>query len=159
MDRFIAANPEVTWRVLIQHYPAYSGVEHNREKINEGITNSMIRMGEIFDFDLILAGHDHVYSRSAFVARSGDVYSDYDYASGSTAVNPEGVMFVTAGTASGCMYGLPALADPLVVVGENEVPTAVKIDVSDTEMHITAYEMDSWTIFDEYTIRKETGNS
>ncbi len=159
VDRFIAANPEVTWRVLIQHYPAYSGVEHNREKINEGITNSMIRMGEIFDFDLILAGHDHVYSRSAFVARSGDVYSDYDYASGSTAVNPEGVMFVTAGTASGCMYGLPALADPLVVVGENEVPTAVKIDVSDTEMHITAYEVDSWTVFDEYTIRKEAGNS
>ena len=46
-----------------------------------------------------------------------------------------------------------------MVVGENEVPTAVKIDVSDTEMHITAYEVDSWTVFDEYTIRKEAGNS
>lgn len=155
VDRFIAAHPEVTWKVLIQHYPAYSGVQHNREKINDGITVSMLRMGQNFDFDLILAGHDHVYSRSAFVNKDRSVHSEYDYASGSTVENPEGVMFVTAGTASGCMYGEPSLEEPLVVVGENQVPTAVKIDVTDTEMHITAYEVDTWTVFDEYTIRKE----
>lgn len=155
VERVVEEHSGARWKVLIQHYPPFSGVEGNREKMDGKLTNYMARMAALKGIDLVITGHDHVYARSKFIDRHKDVLSEYDYASGATAVNPEGVLYLNCGTGSGCMYGAASLEDHLAVVGGTEAPTAIRIDVTDEEMHIRAYAVDSWTVFDEYTIRKE----
>ncbi len=36
-------------------------------------------------------------------------------------------------------------------------PMALRFDVTDTELHMWAYQADTWALLDEYTIRKDAG--
>ena len=71
------------------------------------------------------------------------------------AVNPEGTMYVVCGTSSGSLYQAVTPNDQLVFQGQPEEPMALRIDLTDTDLHLRAYTVDNWTVYDEYTIRKE----
>lgn len=146
---------DIKWKIVIQHYPAYSSVAYYQEKLDPWIAASLAYLSEPNDIDLVLSGHDHAYSRSKFVDGRCNVIEGYDYASGATAVNPEGTMYVTCGTASGCIYQAVTPEEHIVFQGQPEVPTALKVDVTENDLHITSYLVDSWSVYDEYTIHKE----
>ena len=150
--QIVSEFPEVKWRIVIQHYSPYSGVGSSGNGISDDyLAHITIDNG----IDLVLTGHDHAYSRSAFLNREKEVLPDYDYESGSVAVNPEGTMYVTCGTSSGCLYHPMEEEEHLVFQGQPETPSAIRIDVTDKELHLRTYLVDSWTLYDEYTIRKE----
>lgn len=151
VDKF----PDIKWRILIQHFPAFSSVEKYQRQLDEHIQKSLNCTAADRGIDLVLTGHDHLYSRSAFVDRGGKITGDYDTKSGGVAENPQGVMYVTCGTASGCIYQEPVEEERIVWNGQPEVPTALKVEATDTELHMTAYLVDSWTVYDEYTIKKD----
>lgn len=155
VPKVIAEHPDTKWRIIIQHYPAYSSVEKYQKNMDSWMRFSLGYICEDNDIDLVLTGHDSVYSRSAFTNRRCETYQDYDYTSGSTVVNPEGTMFVTCGTSSGSLYQAATPNEQLVFQGQPEEPMALRIDLSDTELHLRAYTVDNWTVYDEYTIRKE----
>ena len=56
---------------------------------------------------------------------------------------------------SGCIYQAVTPEEHIVFQGQPEVPTALKVDVTENDLHITTYLVDSWTVYDEYTIHKE----
>ncbi len=150
--QIISEHPEVKWRIVIQHYAAYSGTGNSGNgKSKEYLAHIAMDNG----VDLVLTGHDHAYSRSAFINREGETLEGYAYESGSVAVNPEGVMHVTCGTSSGCMYHYIEEEEHLVFQGQPETPVAMRIDVTDSELHLRTYLVEDWTLYDEYTIRKE----
>lgn len=150
----IEFHPDIKWRVVIQHYPVYSSVEKYQQRLL-GDQDCYARIMEDNDIDLFLTGHDHAYTRTKFVNGRKEPYEDCDYSSGATAVNPEGTMCVTCSTASGCLYHEIAPSQQAAFQGQPEVPMALKIDVTENELHLAAYLMDSWTIYDEYTIHKD----
>ena len=150
----IEFHPNVKWRVVIQHYPVYSSVEKYQQRL-EGDQDCYARIMENNDIDLFLTGHDHAYTRTKFMDGQKMPYEDYDYSSGATITNPEGTMCVTCSTASGCLYHEVAPSVQAAFQGQPEVPVALKIDVKENELHLVAYLVDSWTIYDEYSIRKE----
>lgn len=154
VPQVVAQHPDTKWRVIIQHYPAYSGVQKYQEKLDAWIRNSLAYICEDNDIDLVISGHDAAYSRSAFTNRRCERYEGYDYSSGGVAVNPEGTMHVTCSTATGSVYHDSAPNENLVFQGQPQKPMALRIDVTDTELHLRAYVMDSWTLYDEYTIQK-----
>ncbi len=155
VPKVIAEHPDTKWRIIIQHYPAYSSVERYQKNMDSWMRFSLGYICEDNDIDLVLTGHDSVYSRSAFTNRRCESYADYDYTSGGTAVNPEGTMFVTCGTSSGSLYQAATPNENLVFQGQPEEPMALRIDLTDTDLHLRAYTVDNWTVYDEYTIRKE----
>lgn len=106
------------------------------------------------DIDLILGAHDHVYSRTAFVNRDCETLNDYPYDPGSSVTNPEGTLYVTCGTSSGCLYHEMEEEIRIVYQGQPYAPVAIRFDVTDTQLHMETYLVDSWTLFDEYTIEK-----
>ena len=63
-------------------------------------------------------------------------------------------MHVTCSTATGSVYQGVTPNDKLVFQGQPEKPMALRIDVTDTQLHLRVYVMDSWTLYDEYTIEK-----
>ena len=154
VPQVIAEHPDTKWRIIIQHYPAYSSIGKYQEEMDPWIRNSLAYICEDNDIDLVISGHDAAYSRSAFTNRKCEPYEGYDYSSGATAVNPEGTMHVTCSTASGSIYREVAPNSNLVVEGQPHVPMALRFDVTDTELHLRAYLVDSWTVYDEYTIQK-----
>ena len=155
VPKVIAEHPDTKWRILIQHYPAYSSVARYQEQMDSWMRYSLGYICEDNDIDLVLTGHDSVYSRSAFTNRRCENYEGYDYASGGMAVNPEGTMYVVCGTSSGSLYQAATPNDQLVFQGQPEEPMALRIDLTDTDLHLRAYTVDNWTVYDEYTIRKE----
>ena len=87
--------------------------------------------------------------------RDCETLNDYDYEPGDSATNPEGTMYVTCGTSSGCLYHFREEEIRIVYqVDENE-PIAMRIDITDQELHLRTYLVDTWSLCDEYTIRKE----
>ena len=150
--QIVSEHPEAKWRILVQHYPAYKGTTGSG---NGSIKEYLARITIDNDIDLVLSAHDHAYSRTAFVNREMETLNDYDYASGDTVTNPEGTMYVTCGTSSGCLYHPIEEEIRIVYQGQPEVPSAIRIDVTDTELHLRTYLADTWTVYDEYTIRKE----
>ena len=115
----------------------------------------LARIADANDIDLILGAHDHVYSRTAFVNGLCETLNDYPYSSGSVVSNPEGTLYITCSTSSGCLYHEPDSEIRIVKQGQPYTPMALRFDVTDTELRLRAYLVDSWTVYDEYTIRKE----
>ena len=154
-EQFVAQvtseHPEVKWRILAQHYPAYSGVESATAAEDK---DWIIALATDYDIDLVLTAHDHSYSRTGFLTREGVTLEGYEYETGSAAADPEGPFFVTCSTSSGCLYHWPVEREEFVFQGQPDTPMAMRIDVTDTELHLTAYLAESWTVYDEYTIQK-----
>lgn len=48
-------------------------------------------------------------------------------------MNPEGAMYVTCGTSSGCLYHSIEEDEHLVFQGQPETPSAIRIDITDKE--------------------------
>lgn len=156
VPKVIAEHPDTKWRVIIQHYPAYSSVKRYQDQMDSWIRKSLAYICADNDIDLVITGHDAVYSRSAFINREcARIDNNYDYASGATAVNPEGTMYVVCGTSSGSLYQGVTPNGNLVCQMEQEQPMAIRFDVTDRELRLKAYTVDDWTVRDEYTIRKE----
>ncbi len=156
VPKVIAEHPDTKWRVIIQHYPAYSSVKRYQDQMDSWIRKSLAYICADNDIDLVITGHDAVYSRSAFINREcARIDNKYDYASGATAVNPEGTMYVVCGTSSGSLYQGVTPNGNLVCQIEQEQPMAIRFDVTDKELRLKAYTVDDWTVRDEYTIRKE----
>ncbi len=148
----VAENPDVNWRILAQHYPAYAGRRNAR---NDNSKEYLARIADANKIDLVLGAHDHVYSRSAFINGLCESYNDYPYKRGVAITNPEGTMYVTCSTSSGCLYHVAEKEMRHVVNGQPQAPMALRIDITKEELHLRAYLVDSWTVYDEYTIRKE----
>lgn len=156
VPKVIAEHPDTKWRVIIQHYPAYSSVKRYQDQMDSWLRKSLAYICADNDIDLVITGHDAVYSRSAFINREcARIDNNYDYASGATAVNPEGTMYVVCGTSSGSLYQGVTPNGNLVCQIEQEQPMAIRFDVTDRELRLKAYTVDDWTVRDEYTIRKE----
>lgn len=151
VKQVVADHPDVRWRILAEHYPAYSGAKNSGSNVGEYLP----RIAADYQIDLVLTGHDHVYSRSAFTNRDSEILTDYNYAGGAVAVNPAGPMYLTCGTSSGCLYHFPKEEEHIVYQGQVNSPMGIRIDVTQEELHIRSYLVDTWTMFDEYTIRKE----
>lgn len=147
----VAEHPDTRWRILAQHFPAYPGAKGSHTNCKEYLA----RIAYNNDIDLILGAHDHVYSRTAFVNGLCETLSGYPYATGETAVNPEGTLYITCSTSSGCMYHEPEEEMRIAKLGQPYTPMALRFDVTDTELHMRAYLMDTWTVYDEYTIQKD----
>ena len=51
-----------------------------------------------------------------------------------------------SGTSSGCLYHPIEEEIRIVYQGQPEVPSAIRIDVTDTELHLRTYLADTWTV-------------
>ena len=78
VPKVIAEHPDTRWRVIIQHYPAYSSVAKYQERMDSQLRYSLGYICEDNDIDLVITGHDSIYSRSAFTNRRCERYDNYD---------------------------------------------------------------------------------
>lgn len=149
------ANPNVTWRILVTHQSMFSGGGNHIKDPIVTLRNLLVPVIAKFDFDVVLSGHDHVYSRSYMMvdgftpdAKSGSVKSVTDH---------KGILYLVGGTASGSKhYGLLSDADsPHVAFKTCNVVTFTNIEVTKSSFRLTTYRTSDKAVIDSFEIIKD----
>lgn len=160
MKEAIAANPNVKWKIAAMHHSIYSSANHETDK---DIAQRRLTHPEVFEelgVDVVLDGHDHCYTRT-YQMKAGEAV-DVEDAKDGKVTNPEGVLYITANSASGSKYY--EMQEPNqnnyyeAVKWQDHVPTFSDVKVDSNNFTITTYRTDTMEAIDTYTITKKTSS-
>lgn len=148
---------DADWKVVTFHHSIYSVANHSDDT---DILERQEKMSPIFSelgIDVVLMGHDHVYTRTYMM-------------NGTTPVVPEGgeipasvtnpgeseVLYITANSASGSKYyNVRDVEFPYAAVKNQEkIPNITKIDVTDDSFTVTTYRVSDMSVMDTFTIQR-----
>ena len=153
MESAIAQNPDVRWKTVVFHHSVYSTASHVNDgdiiERREELPPVMSELG----IDVVLMGHDHVYTRTYMM--NGTTPDDSQGVQ-SEVTNPEGVLYLTANSASGSKYYDIAAPEAAysAVMDQSYRRTITDIHVTDTSYMMTTYYMDTMEVLDTFTINK-----
>lgn len=168
MKEAIAANPDATWRVLMFHQDIYgSGYDHSD---SDGIIlrTQLTPIIDKYDFDAVLQGHDHTYSRTYQLSGDGQIHNSYDNNSypatdeefnsyladnncyniltkienKNHVVDPEGTVYFEANSATGSKYYqlIGTQQDYIAARSQSWRPTYSVIDFTETTLTVKTYD-------------------
>ena len=154
----IAANPDAKWRIIVSHYSPITMVE-NYQGTREEIRYTFAYMEELFDIDLFISGHDHIYTRGYFLDIDGDPILPEDEDEDELIKeyhNPEHAVYTIYNCATNSLLREPTEDYPWSMVSvQNNVPQLSVANVTENSFTITTYDADSWTEVDSFTIYKD----
>ena len=153
MEEAIAQNPDVKWKTVIFHHSIYSTASHYNDSDIVTRRNELPPVFEELGIDVVLMGHDHVYTRTFMMdtltpnTAQGDVQS---------VTNPTGILYLTANSASGSKYyGIKAPdAEYAAKMDQSKRRTVTDVNVTDTSYAVTTYFADDMSVLDTFTIYK-----
>ena len=104
MEDAIAQNPDADWKIVTFHHSTYSVASHTQDA---DILQRRSELPPVFSelgVDLVLMGHDHVYTRTLLMDGVNPVTAPRD--ASDTLTDPETgqVLYITANSASGSKY-------------------------------------------------------
>ena len=153
IEEAIAANPDVKWKTVVFHHSIYSTASH----VNDSdIITRREELPQVFtdlDIDVVLMGHDHVYTRTYMM---NGYTPDTAQGEKSSVTNPTGILYLTANSASGSKYyDIKAPnAEYSAKMDQSYRRTVTEIDVTDTSYTMTTYYADTMEVLDQFTINK-----
>lgn len=163
----VEANPDATWRVLMFHQDIYgSGYDHAD---SDGIVlrTQLTPIIDKYDFDAVLQGHDHTYSRTYQLSSDGQTHSSYQSApktntddfsaylgdnacyniltnieNKNNVVNPEGTVYFEANSATGSKYYqlIGTQQNYIAARSQSWRPTYSVIDFTETTLTVKTYD-------------------
>lgn len=161
-------NQNIKWKVVGFHHAIYSAATHaNDDDIIKRRAEYPALMKQ-YGIDLIVAGHDHVYTRSRMMDGGLAIESERNFTDKSKEegkvpskyVNPKGQLYLTANSASGSKhYDLVEFKDYMAVRDQHYKPNFTEVKVTDKSIVATTYETDSLKVVDQVEIEKSTANT
>ena len=154
----IDANPNVKWKTVVFHHSIYSTASH----VNDSdIITRREELPQVFtdlDIDVVLMGHDHVYTRTYMM---NGYTPDTAQGDKSSVTNPTGILYLTANSASGSKYyDIKAPnAEYSAKMDQSYRRTVTNIDVTDTSYKMTTYYADTMEVLDQFTINKSDASN
>ena len=153
MEEAIAANPDARWKVVSFHHSVYSVASH---AVEGDILQRREELTPVFDdlgIDVVLMGHDHVYTRTYMM---DGTTPDTSKGVQSSVTNPTGILYLTANSASGSKYyDIKAPnAEYSAKMDQSYRRTVTDIKVTDTSYTMKTYYADDLSLLDEFTIYK-----
>ena len=76
IESTVAANTDCKWKIVTLHQDIYGSAEHSNEPEITNLRYSLVPVFEQNDIDLVLAGHDHAYSRTKML-KGGQFKMEY----------------------------------------------------------------------------------
>ena len=110
-----------------------------------------------FDIDLCLTGHDHSYARTYQILDGKVIETDGVNENGANAYNPEGTLYIAAGSASGSkFYTLNTTKQYYIAErSNNPIPTFSTIDFSSDSLTIKTYDYSGAKYAYDVTLTKD----
>lgn len=95
---------DAKWTVLVYHHSIYSAASHAKDGDNKIRRTDFPTTFSKLGVDLVLQGHDHVYTRSYLIKNGAKANPDEQPGQADVTAGPGGVLYVTANSASGSKF-------------------------------------------------------
>ena len=153
---------DTEWKIVLLHKSPYSNGPHQTDEDVVAIRGQMDALAASCDVDVVLSGHDHVYNRTPYLMRGEtqtvttetQTYQGTNY---ETAVNPNGTVFIIAGTCGVKNYVQDTTGGiPSKVALDLSVPVYTGFTIDGDHLYYQAYTVsgDSSTMVDSFAISK-----
>ena len=153
---------DTEWKIVLLHKSPYSNGPHQTDEDVVAIRGQMDALAASCDVDVVLSGHDHVYNRTPYLMRGEaqavttetQTYQGTNY---ETAVNPNGTVFIIAGTCGVKNYVQDTTGGiPSQVALDLSVPVYTGFTIDGDHLYYQAYTVsgDSSTMVDSFAISK-----
>ena len=155
LEAAVTANKgKYTWLFVQHHRSTRSIARHSRdETIMCLLEAGFEKLMDKYSVDFVLAGHDHVYARSYAMQNDRTVNTEKN-----RIISPGGVIYLTANTATGIKYydiqSRDDLPDYINMGMQNRKPCYTIVKVSGRTASFDAFEIDSDTPIDSFTVEK-----
>ncbi|MBI9115129.1 GH92 family glycosyl hydrolase [Sanguibacter suaedae] len=151
---------DASWVVAVWHHSIYSAAFHSLEQDvverRAALAPAMSELG----VDLVLSGHDHIYTRSYLMDGTtavGDKAAQEE--SGAVLTAEEGqVLYVTGNSSSGSKYyALDDRSPDAAIKIQARQPQYTDVDVSPTAITLTTTQVFDGTVIDQVTLTRAGG--
>ena len=155
-------NKDIKWKIVVFHHSIYSSASHASDNDILARRDTLAPMLSENGIDLVLMGHDHVYTRSMLMDGSKALKEESFDQNGQPiheVTNPKGLTYITANSASGSKYyefTNNLTGDYIAVKNQEHTPNITKLDVSDNQLKIVTYRTTDLSVVDDFTINKTT---
>lgn len=151
LKKAVESNPDVKWKVVMFHHDIYGSGQPHSDTDGANLRALFAPLMDEFGIDMCLTGHDHSYARSYLMADGTAIQYD-----DSVAINPEGTLYIAAGSASGSkFYKLATTKQYYIAERSNtQIPTFSTIDFSDESIVIKTYDYNGNKYADDYILYK-----
>lgn len=151
LKKAVESNSDAKWKVVMFHHDIYGSGQPHSDTDGANLRALFAPLMDEFGIDMCLTGHDHSYARSYLMADGTAIQYD-----DSAAINPEGTLYIAAGSASGSkFYKLATTKQYYIAERSNtQIPTFSTIDFSDESIVIKTYDYNGNKYADDYTLYK-----
>ena len=156
------ADQEIQWKIVTFHHSIYSVATHATEDDILQRRSDLVPVFEELGIDVVLMGHDHVYVRTFMMdglnpITEADFYTDVDEDGvPEAATDPDGILYVTANSASGSKYyEIQSAQFPYAaVMNQEHTPNISRVDITDDSFTVTTYRTTDMSEVDSFTIKR-----
>jgi 3',5'-cyclic AMP phosphodiesterase CpdA len=158
------------WKIVTFHHSIYSSASHTTDTDIRARRNELSPVFAELDIDAVLAGHDHVYTRSYMMGGTTGMtpitegYDGANYAA-YTKTQPGETVYITANSASGSKFYALKQTDFPFVAKENQenIPNLTRVDVTADALTFTTYRTGANNaangVVDAFTLRKASATT
>lgn len=157
MQKAMKDNPQCNWQIVVMHYPFYTTGSHTNDSITNQFRNQFAPKFNELGIDIVLQGHDHMYTRSHMMTdatvKSNDKVVD------NKVIDPVGTLYVCGTSSSGGGYygHMNDTYSSYIAVERPEYRKGVTFfEVTDNAITLKSYFVDTATpeLIDTFTIEK-----
>lgn len=150
----VMQNTDAKWRVGMLHHDFYGTGGHADNNENIWLRAEFCPIADIFEFDIMLTGHEHIYGRSYYMY-NGEIVENEGYENGNV-TDPQGTIYFTASAASdNCrVYDEPYDFEWLAFTILNQESIYSTMEFDSYTLSINSYFCDTNEQVDEFNIEK-----
>lgn len=160
MKEAVASHEDAKWKVVLFHHDIYGSGSPHSDVDGANLRILFAPLMDEFNIDLCLTGHDHSYARTYQILDGKVIETDGVSENVSKAYNPEGTLYIAAGSASGSkFYTLNTVKQYYIAERSNTPePTFSTIDFSGDSLTIKTYDYNGQKYANDVTLSKD-GNA
>lgn len=160
MKEAVASHEDAKRKVVLFHHDIYGSGSPHSDVDGANLRILFAPLMDEFNIDLCLTGHDHSYARTYQILDGKVIETDGVSENASKAYNPEGTLYIAAGSASGSkFYTLNTVKQYYIAERSNTPePTFSTIDFSGDSLTIKTYDYNGQKYANDVTLSKD-GNA
>lgn len=160
MKEAVASHEDAKWKVVLFHHDIYGSGSPHSDVDGANLRILFAPLMDEFNIDLCLTGHDHSYARTYQILDGKVIETDGVSENASKAYNPEGTLYIAAGSPSGSkFYTLNTVKQYYIAERSNTPePTFSTIDFSGDSLTIKTYDYNGQKYANDVTLSKD-GNA
>ncbi len=151
IENVIKKNKNIKWKIVVFHHDIYGDGVHSNDKDVEFLRNELPKVLEKNKIDLVLCGHDHIYSRTYTLKNNKKTREVLIEGKNrfneniETLNNPKGIIYITGNSSTGSKFydKTNKKQDYVKFKYDKERPAFTIINVSKNKIIICTYKVDN----------------